>query len=744
MLVSLYFALKPGDDETTPTTTVAQTTTAAATTETTTTAATTTAPAEPAVVRITVSVPGDKAPTVQHFTVKQGRQVVFIVKSELADEVHLHGYDLMGDVAPGEPATIAFKANAPGLFETELESRSSRSPSSRFAPDAVGPWDRRGERPARPDWLFFWGGAVVLVLSFLALGALWKSPQLERRRAGQPLPPGLERFLRSRVLRGLLGVVSAGLLILIFLTALIGEPSSAQNLAPTFIYVIFWLGLVPVQLRVRECLARPQPVARVRERRRLDLAGSGRTWTAAAGLSATARASGRRLPAPLLRGARARPTPIRPARGRWRSRSRSTATSLWFGMAAYGRQEWVRTGTASPSTSACSRGSRLSGSTRAGSSCGYRSPASRAEIRRPGPAGLRRRDARIGRLRRASAAHRSGRTCAHDLEGPYIVDHRARAELISTALSIAGLIGCMLLVALAYLGAIRIARRMIVDSDRPLAPEFVSEPRADRAGLRRRALLHAARDPGAVRARRSPPIPSASAGTSRHPGLRAEHRAFRPNTVWYVQVGALVAGHVAGLTVAHDRAVTILRERDALRSQYAMLASDGRLHRRRVVAALPGRLVAHGGTGGAIGEALLVVSDRRDLLRRLAARAARDARATTKTTGLDQAAVAGGVRPRVEAAPAPVRALGDPHLLDRRPVVRCALAAQELGAVLALEADVHLQAAVVAVAGVRPPALARGCARSGGCRARRRGAAGAPPGTRPCAPARQRSRTHRR
>ena len=46
---------------------------------------------------------------------------------------------------------------------------------------------------------------------------------------------------------------------------------------------------------------------------------------------------------------------------------------------------------------------------------------------------------------------------------------------------------------------------------------------------------------------------------------------FAPNIVWYVQVGALVAGHVAGLTVAHDRAVTILPARDALRSQYAML-----------------------------------------------------------------------------------------------------------------------------------------------------------------------------
>ena len=115
LIVSLYFALSPGgDDETTPTTTAAQTTTASATT----------APAEPQVVRISVSVPGDKAPTVKHFTIQQGRQVVFVVKSELADEVHLHGYDLSADVAPGAPATIRFKATAPGLFEAELESRS--------------------------------------------------------------------------------------------------------------------------------------------------------------------------------------------------------------------------------------------------------------------------------------------------------------------------------------------------------------------------------------------------------------------------------------------------------------------------------------------------------------------------------------------------------------------------------------------------------------------------------------------
>ena len=46
-----------------------------------------------------------------------------------------------------------------------------------------------------------------------------------------------------------------------------------------------------------------------------------------------------------------------------------------------------------------------------------------------------------------------------------------------------------------------------------------------------------------------------------------------PNTIWYVQVGALVVGHVAGLAIAHDRAVALFSDRrDALRSQYPLLA----------------------------------------------------------------------------------------------------------------------------------------------------------------------------
>ena len=45
------------------------------------------------------------------------------------------------------------------------------------------------------------------------------------------------------------------------------------------------------------------------------------------------------------------------------------------------------------------------------------------------------------------------------------------------------------------------------------------------------------------------------------------------NAIWYVQVGALVVGHVIGLTLAHDRALAYWGDyRQAARSQYWMLA----------------------------------------------------------------------------------------------------------------------------------------------------------------------------
>jgi hypothetical protein len=55
------------------------------------------------------------------FTVTQGERVRILVRADVSDHVHLHGYDLMADVAPGKPARIDFVANAAGVYECELE-----------------------------------------------------------------------------------------------------------------------------------------------------------------------------------------------------------------------------------------------------------------------------------------------------------------------------------------------------------------------------------------------------------------------------------------------------------------------------------------------------------------------------------------------------------------------------------------------------------------------------------------------
>jgi pyruvate/2-oxoglutarate dehydrogenase complex dihydrolipoamide acyltransferase (E2) component len=135
LLVSLFFALRPDDDEqaaaTTAVATTAPATTAPAETEppaTTTQPETTEPPAttapdpnEPVTIRI--AVPADTAPKIRRFSVRLNRRVEIVVRSEVTDHVHLHGYDLLADVAPGKPGRITFTADAPGRFELELEDR---------------------------------------------------------------------------------------------------------------------------------------------------------------------------------------------------------------------------------------------------------------------------------------------------------------------------------------------------------------------------------------------------------------------------------------------------------------------------------------------------------------------------------------------------------------------------------------------------------------------------------------------
>src|SRR5215210_5457024 len=88
-----------------------------------------------------------------------------------------------------------------------------------------------------PRWLFAWGAAMVLVVSFVALAVLWPSARLQRalERRVATVPRALD------VACGAIGVLAFGAVVYAGLAGTQTAPTA--NLAPTAIYVAFWVGI---------------------------------------------------------------------------------------------------------------------------------------------------------------------------------------------------------------------------------------------------------------------------------------------------------------------------------------------------------------------------------------------------------------------------------------------------------------------------------------------------------------------
>lgn len=117
---ALFLVLRPGDDDATTATT--------ATTATSPTLSTPppppTPPAPPAAAQVRLTVQGGRpVGGIRRVTVAKGRRVVLVVTSDVADEVHLHGYDVSRDLPAGETVRLAFRATIVGTVEVELEER---------------------------------------------------------------------------------------------------------------------------------------------------------------------------------------------------------------------------------------------------------------------------------------------------------------------------------------------------------------------------------------------------------------------------------------------------------------------------------------------------------------------------------------------------------------------------------------------------------------------------------------------
>ena len=119
VVVALFFVYRPSDEgESTAATT------------TTTTTSTPTAPREPPppppgpppAARVAIVVRGGTpVGGIRSVTVAEGRRVLIVVNADVADELHLHGYNVMRDVEPGKPGRLAFRATIVGTVELELE-----------------------------------------------------------------------------------------------------------------------------------------------------------------------------------------------------------------------------------------------------------------------------------------------------------------------------------------------------------------------------------------------------------------------------------------------------------------------------------------------------------------------------------------------------------------------------------------------------------------------------------------------
>jgi hypothetical protein len=92
-----------------------------------------------------------------------------------------------------------------------------------------------------PAWLFAWAASIVLIASFFALSAAWRKPQFEDERR-RPFGERLSSALISLPVQVLCGAIGVFLLGFAIYAGLHGTEAPDRNFALTFLFVTCWLG----------------------------------------------------------------------------------------------------------------------------------------------------------------------------------------------------------------------------------------------------------------------------------------------------------------------------------------------------------------------------------------------------------------------------------------------------------------------------------------------------------------------
>ena len=414
-----------------------------------------------------------------------------------------------------------------------------------------------------PRWLFAWGAGLVLAISFAALAVLWQRPRLqdpERRRLFR-IPGWVDPVC------GVVGVAVFGIVVY---AGLAGSQNTVTNLDPTFVFVLFWVGLVFASVLFGDLFLLFSP------------------WRAlgrAVGWLAVRVGSG--APAPL-------PYPHR--LGRWPAAlgivgfawlelvysspdvPRTLAILMLvyaglqlLGMGLFGVAEWTDKGDAFGTYFRLFSG--LSPWDRREGVLYLRPPLSGLPVLAAVPGTVALLCTMIGST--TFDGFSSGpvwRSIAPGLEQRFTDLGAGLTASVELGYSV-GLVGCILAVGLLYwIGvtgmrqvgeghqARELARRF-VHTLVPIAFAYAVAHYFSLLLFQGQATAYLISDP---LGHGSDIFGTASAGI--------DYTLISSNGIWYVQVAALITGHVCGLVLAHDRAVAMYRSaRDATRSQYWML-----------------------------------------------------------------------------------------------------------------------------------------------------------------------------
>ncbi len=94
-----------------------------------------------------------------------------------------------------------------------------------------------------PEWLFAWGASLVLIVSFAALSLAWHRTRFQDD-SWRPIGAGLSRAIVNPVTATLAGALGVLLLVVVVWSGLEGTEAPDRNFSVSFVFVTVWLGVV--------------------------------------------------------------------------------------------------------------------------------------------------------------------------------------------------------------------------------------------------------------------------------------------------------------------------------------------------------------------------------------------------------------------------------------------------------------------------------------------------------------------